>query len=364
MRPQPSMARCIEARSVRSPSTTSAPSRRRASARSSSRRTKARTLCPLASRNSVRLRPMPPTAPAAPVTRIGLSCLWFAVMSLTLDYAQKTNWIGEAKDGMKRLAATARGGRSPTVVHAVVCRKGGGQPWSILALTYTRWKPDLRPDGERGGGGAADPNAAGAVRRCELDPVWWTPIERRIRCLTCPPKLDGFQLEEIASFCPLSCPIFMDQDQVEDFASVFSAATLTVRANSTGVRFPIEECGLSSLYSRRQAASFRRASTKSKNNSPLRHSSRNLPLKLSMKPFSIGRPGRMKSSFTPRRYAHWSMACEKNSVPLSTVISFGYPRLVPIESRTFDTTTPESLRPACIAKHSRVKTSTTFSVRK
>ena len=75
MRRQPSMARCIEARSVRSPSTTSAPSRRRASARSSSRRTKARTLCPLASKNSVRLRPMAPTAPAAPVTRIGLSCL-------------------------------------------------------------------------------------------------------------------------------------------------------------------------------------------------------------------------------------------------------------------------------------------------
>src|SRR5713226_582655 len=86
MRPQPSMARCIEARFVRSPSTTSAPSRRRASARWSSRRTMARTLCPLASRNSVRLRPMPPTAPAAPVTRIGLSYLCFVVMSLTLGY--------------------------------------------------------------------------------------------------------------------------------------------------------------------------------------------------------------------------------------------------------------------------------------
>ena len=77
---------------------------------------------------------MPPTAPAAPVTRIGLSCLWFAVMSLTLGDAQKTNWIAEAKDWMKRLAATARGGRSPTVVHAVVCRKGGGQPWSIFCI--------------------------------------------------------------------------------------------------------------------------------------------------------------------------------------------------------------------------------------
>src|SRR5450631_1553058 len=89
MRPQRSMARCIEARSVRSPSTTSAPSRRKASARSSSRRTKARTLCPLASRNSVRLRPMPPTAPAAPVTRIGLSCSCFVVISLTSGYFKR-----------------------------------------------------------------------------------------------------------------------------------------------------------------------------------------------------------------------------------------------------------------------------------
>src|SRR5262249_14642117 len=92
MRPQPSMARCIAARSVRSPCTTSAPSRRRASARSSSRRTKARTLCPFASRNSVRVRPMLPTAPAAPVTRIGMSCVCCVVMLLTLGCVQKTNW--------------------------------------------------------------------------------------------------------------------------------------------------------------------------------------------------------------------------------------------------------------------------------
>jgi hypothetical protein len=32
------------------------------------------------------LRPMPPTAPAAPVTRIGLSYLCFVFMSLTLGY--------------------------------------------------------------------------------------------------------------------------------------------------------------------------------------------------------------------------------------------------------------------------------------
>ena len=32
---------------------------------------------------------MPPTAPAAPVTRIGLSCLRFVVMSLTLGYFKR-----------------------------------------------------------------------------------------------------------------------------------------------------------------------------------------------------------------------------------------------------------------------------------
>src|SRR5262245_51276603 len=91
MRLQPSIARCIETKSVRSPCMTSAPSRRRALARSSSRRTKARTLCPLASRNSVRLRPTPPTAPAAPVTRIGLSYLCCVIMLLTSGYVQQTN---------------------------------------------------------------------------------------------------------------------------------------------------------------------------------------------------------------------------------------------------------------------------------
>ena len=32
---------------------------------------------------------MPPTAPAAPVTSIGLPCLWFAVMAVTLGYFKR-----------------------------------------------------------------------------------------------------------------------------------------------------------------------------------------------------------------------------------------------------------------------------------
>jgi len=39
-------------------------------------------LVPLCEQEFGDLLPMPPTAPAAPVTRIGLSCLCFVVMSL------------------------------------------------------------------------------------------------------------------------------------------------------------------------------------------------------------------------------------------------------------------------------------------
>src|SRR4249919_3386137 len=73
MRLVPLMARCSDWRSVRSPTTTSAPSSRRFSARLSSRRTRARTLWPLASNMATTLRPMAPMSPAAPVTRMGLS---------------------------------------------------------------------------------------------------------------------------------------------------------------------------------------------------------------------------------------------------------------------------------------------------
>src|SRR4249919_370371 len=81
MRLVPLMARCSDWRSVRSPTTTSAPSSRRFSARSSSRRTRARTLWPLASNMATTLRPMAPMSPAAPVTRMGLSFEVFMGMS-------------------------------------------------------------------------------------------------------------------------------------------------------------------------------------------------------------------------------------------------------------------------------------------
>jgi hypothetical protein len=49
-------------------------------------------------------------------------------------------------------------------------------------------------------------------------------------------------------------------------------------------------------------------------------------LKLSMYAFSMGFPGRMKSSFTPFRCAHSSTARQVNSVPLSDRRCAGMPQ--------------------------------------
>jgi|HubBroStandDraft_6_1064221.scaffolds.fasta_scaffold22524_4 hypothetical protein len=72
---QPAIALCIEPRSSRSPTTTSAPMSRNACARSSSFRTIARTALPCFNSSSVTVRPIAPTRPAAPVTRMGFGMI-------------------------------------------------------------------------------------------------------------------------------------------------------------------------------------------------------------------------------------------------------------------------------------------------
>lgn len=57
--------------------------------------------------------------------------------------------------------------------------------------------------------------------------------------------------------------------------------------NSTGDLLPIELCGLSLLYSRRYVSHFTCASANDKNQFWSTHSARTLPLKLSMKVFSV-----------------------------------------------------------------------------
>src|SRR6266480_1929554 len=70
---QPAITLCIESRSSRLPTTTSAPMSRNVCARSSSFRTIARTALPCFNSSSVTVRPIAPTRPAAPVTRMGLA---------------------------------------------------------------------------------------------------------------------------------------------------------------------------------------------------------------------------------------------------------------------------------------------------
>src|SRR5262247_667383 len=73
---QPVITLCIESRSSKSPTTTSAPFSRKACARSSSLRTIARTALPCFNNSSVTVRPTAPTRPAAPVTRMGFAMLF------------------------------------------------------------------------------------------------------------------------------------------------------------------------------------------------------------------------------------------------------------------------------------------------
>ena len=83
---------------------------------------------------------------------------------------------------------------------------------------------------------------------------------------------------------------------------------------AAGARFPKLECGRLSLYSNRHCSMSLLASVRLSNQCMFRNSSRSLPLKLSMNPLSIGRPGAMKSISIPRLYAHWSKWLLVNSV--------------------------------------------------
>src|SRR5262245_50925871 len=73
---QPAITLCIDSRSSRSPMTTSAPMSRNPCARSSSFRTIARTALPCFNSSSVTVRPIAPTRPAAPVTRMDVAILF------------------------------------------------------------------------------------------------------------------------------------------------------------------------------------------------------------------------------------------------------------------------------------------------
>lgn len=93
-----------------------------------------------------------------------------------------------------------------------------------------------------------------------------------------------------------------------------------------------------------------------------RHSSRRLPLNDSINGLSVGFPGREKFIVTPCSYAHLSRLFEINSLPLSVWIRTGS-RLSGTRSASIILTTSSPFNdfPAWIARHSRLKLSTTVS---
>lgn len=96
-----------------------------------------------------------------------------------------------------------------------------------------------------------------------------------------------------------------------------------------------------------------------------RHSSRRLPLNDSINGLSVGFPRREKSIVTPCSYAHLSRLFEINSLLLSVWIRTGS-RLSGTRSASIILTTSSPFNdfPAWLARHSRLKLSTTVSARK
>src|SRR3954451_13714099 len=86
---------------------------------------------------------------------------------------------------------------------------------------------------------------------------------------------------------------------------------------SIRVRDPSELCGLTSLSSLLHSSIFSFASARSANQLTFKHSSRSLPLKLSMWPFSVGLAGRMNCNAMPCSNAQASSTFEINTGPLS-----------------------------------------------
>jgi hypothetical protein len=113
------------------------------------------------------------------------------------------------------------------------------------------------------------------------------------------------------------------------------------------------------LYPRRNTSSRNRSCAQVRNHSRLRHSSRNLPLKLSFVPFCQGFPGAMNAVSIPSRCSHPMTAIDTNSGPLSERNTRGAPRSLTSRLRT-SSTRPERNRPAAsIANTSRVHSSIT-----
>lgn len=128
--------------------------------------------------------------------------------------------------------------------------------------------------------------------------------------------------------------------------------------NAYGVNPRKELWGRCRLYCFLQVSIFCWASWRVRNQCSLRHSSRNLPLKLSIKALSCGLPGRICSIRIPRLKAHWWNSRLVNSGPLSPRVRFGYPQRILAWSMHSVTAFPVIERCATIPGDILVKSST------
>ena len=88
------------------------------------------------------------------------------------------------------------------------------------------------------------------------------------------------------------------------------------------------------------------------------------PLKLSTRPFCIAFFGAMYCHSTFRSSRHFSIAFDVNSVSLSETIMQGYLRTSAIQSSSRATLIPDNDVSTIAARHSRLKSSITFNMRK
>src|SRR5262249_15671004 len=140
---QPSIALCIESRSSRLPTTTSAPMSRNACARSSSFRTIARTALPCVNSSSVTVRPTAPTRPAAPVTRMGFSMFLLLCGPCKNAAAYRTVLLADA-EGKEELSVLKRFLKGPHHPQSVVFRSKRGSPLRETYVLHDILHPALK----------------------------------------------------------------------------------------------------------------------------------------------------------------------------------------------------------------------------
>lgn len=105
----------------------------------------------------------------------------------------------------------------------------------------------------------------------------------------------------------------------------FRVFPFTAVPNASGTKPPRKLCGLIRLESCRLSERIRRVSSRDVNTFMHRYSSLNLPLKISIWPFSIGLPGRMNSPLTSWLPGHASRLCReiRSRSPYATALAVG-----------------------------------------